>query len=92
MKSCFPDGVIEIKKRKNSVKVEVVDPWKCTMSRECLRHEELRDKVFIGKERQHYKFHIESVGVIKPQDLLMKAFGILNEKCEHYLKYFRSLK
>lgn len=81
------------KKKKNAMQeVDIEDAWKCTMCRECLRPDKFNEKIFLGKERQQYKFHIESVGVIKPQELLLKAFDVLNQKCDHYLNYFRSLK
>lgn len=87
-----PTGVFSTKKKGKKVTVDIEDEWKCTMCRECLRGDKFNDKIFLGKKRQHYKFHIESVGVLKPQTILVKAFDILNEKCDHYLRYFKSLK
>lgn len=62
------------------------------MCRECLRKDEFNDKIALGKERNSYRFVIESLGVIKPEILFVKALAILKEKAEHYLKYFESLK
>jgi len=61
------------------------------MCRECLRDEKLNELVVLGKERNTYMFYIESVGVIPPEDLFLKALKILESKCDHYLKYFSSL-
>ena len=85
-------GVFKTKKKGKKVIADIEDVWDCTMCRECLREDKFNDKIFLGKKRQHYKFTIESLGVIKPQKILIKAFDILNEKCDHYLRYFRSLK
>lgn len=85
-------GVFKTKKKGKKVVADIEDEWACTMCRECLRKDEFNEKLFLGKKRQHYKFTIESLGVIKPQKILIKAFDILNEKCDHYLRYFRSLK
>lgn len=85
-------NVFSLKKQGKKVTLDIEDEWKCTMCRECIRDDKFNDKIFLGKKRQQYKFFIESIGVLKPQIILIKAFDILNEKCDHYLKYFKSLK
>ena len=83
-------GVFKLSKKKIP-EVEIEDIWDCTMCRECIRNEKFDKKINLGKKRQHYRFNIESVGVIEPQELLLTAFKILNEKNDHYIKYFKSL-
>jgi DNA-directed RNA polymerases I and III subunit RPAC1 len=85
-------NVFSLKTKGKKKTLDIEDEWKCTMCRECIREDKFNDKIFLGKKRQQYKFLIESIGVLKPQTILIKAFDILNEKCDHYLKYFRSLK
>jgi DNA-directed RNA polymerase alpha subunit len=59
-------GVFSTKKVGKKLTLDIEDEWKCTMCRECLRDDKFNDKIFLGKKRQYYKFHIESVGVLKP--------------------------
>lgn len=80
----------KVKGKKASLDIE--DEWKCTMCRECIRQDKFNDKIFLGKRRQDYKFIIESVGVLEPQVIFAEAFKALKQKCDHYLKYFKSLK
>jgi DNA-directed RNA polymerase I and III subunit RPAC1 len=51
---CFPKGTIKIVK-KNGKDIAVVDnPRKDTASRECFRHAEFKDKVKLGRVRDHF--------------------------------------
>ena len=53
--NCFPKGVAQIKVDKNGVKhAEIVNPRLDTVSREVLRHEEFKDKVKLGRVRDHF--------------------------------------
>lgn len=52
---CFPDGVVEVRVDKQGIKVaEVVNPRLDTVSREVLRHDEFKDKVKLGRVRDHF--------------------------------------
>ena len=84
--------VFSTRKKKGVEVLEVEDAWKCTMCRECIRPEKFRSKINLGKERQVYKFHVESVGVLKPEEIFLKAMRVLKEKCDHYLLYLKTLK
>ncbi|KAI9292135.1 RBP11-like subunits of RNA polymerase [Neoconidiobolus thromboides FSU 785] len=79
--SCFPEGVAEVVVENGVRKAKVINPRKCTMSREVLRHPELADKVILTRVRDHFLFKIESTGILPPQDLLVQAINILIEKC-----------
>jgi len=53
--NCFPHGVAEVKVRSNGVKyAQVVNPRLDTVSREVLRHDEFKDKVKLGRVRDHF--------------------------------------
>lgn len=75
---CFPSGVVEVIKGK----AVVIDARKDTVSRECLRHAEFKDKVALERIQDHFIFTIESIGQLPAQDLLVEACNVLIEKCE----------
>lgn len=58
--NCFPKGVIEIvqvkdqKTKKTRQAAKVVNPRLDTVSRECLRHDEFKDKVVLTRIRDHF--------------------------------------
>ncbi|EEP76984.1 DNA-directed RNA polymerases I and III 40 kDa polypeptide [Uncinocarpus reesii 1704] len=94
--NCFPPGVIGIEHvtadeaeqkgtgyegHKGEKKAVVVDPFKDTVSRECLRHEEFKDKVKLGRIRDHFIFNIESVGQFNSDLLFIESVKVLRLKC-----------
>jgi hypothetical protein len=53
--NCFPKGVARVVTNKKGVKhAEVVNPRLDTVSREVLRHDEFKDKVKLGRVRDHF--------------------------------------
>ncbi|KAK2774859.1 DNA-directed RNA polymerase core subunit rpc40 [Onygenales sp. PD_12] len=94
--SCFPKGVIgletvtreEASKRgsgyefhEGEKKAVVLDPFKDTVSRECLRHEEFQGKVKLGRVRDHFIFNIESTGQFQSDVLFLESVKVLKLKC-----------
>jgi len=94
---CFPRGVISIvpvtvdqAKQKGSgyedhegeLHAIVVDPMKDTVSRECLRHPEFKDKVKLGRIQDHFIFRVESTGQMESNHLFIEAVKVLKYKCE----------
>jgi DNA-directed RNA polymerase I and III subunit RPAC1 len=92
---CFPPGVIgldtvtaeEASRRGSGYeghegegKAVVVDPFKDTVSRECLRHEEFEGKVKLGRVRDHFIFNIESVGQYHSDALFLESIRVLRLK------------
>lgn len=79
---CFPEGVIGVRKHKDSGREEVYvkNARKDTVSREVLRHPEFEGKVKLGRIRDHFLFDIESTGAVKPEVLLPNAISVLLEK------------
>lgn len=79
---CFPSGVIDINTKGEAV---VKDPRRDTVSREVLRHDNLKTKVKLGRRRDHFIFNVESTGAMPPEEIFYKAAHILKDKAE-YLK------
>ena len=80
--SCFAPGVIRLEKDNNNKnQVAVVENARYdTMSRECLRHPEFKDKVALKRVPDHFIFQIESVGYFAPDQIVIEAIKILAEK------------
>ncbi|PGH01959.1 hypothetical protein AJ80_08941 [Polytolypa hystricis UAMH7299] len=93
---CFPKGVIGIETvtteeaskqgsgyegHEGEKKAVVVDPFKDTISRECLRHEEFQGKVKLGRVRDHFIFNIESTGQFDSDVLFLESVKVLKLKC-----------
>ncbi|CCG84358.1 protein of unknown function [Taphrina deformans PYCC 5710] len=84
-KKCFPKGVIKVipdNSAKGGKKAIVRNPRNDSVSRECLRHEEFKDKVRLGRKRNHFLFSVESTGVADADVLVLKAITVLRRKCE----------
>lgn len=83
---CFPKGVIEeVTDPETGVKKAVVaDPMKDTVSRECLRHDEFKDKVKLGRYRDHFIFSVESTGQAPSDELFIDSLRLLKEKCSRF--------
>lgn len=93
---CFPKGVIslqpvtaedakanpELKDKEGETKAVVVDPMRDTVSRECLRHAEFKDKVKLGRVRDHFIFRVESTGQWESDDLFLESVKLLKIKCQ----------
>jgi DNA-directed RNA polymerases I and III subunit RPAC1 len=96
---CFADGVIELKKvtKKDAegkdspykghvgeLKAVVKDAFRDTVSRECLRHEEFKGKVKLGRRRDHFIFSVESTGQWDSDELFLEAVKILKAKAKTF--------
>lgn len=94
---CFPEGVIgfenvtrsEAAKKGSGYeghlgekKAVVVDAMKDTVSRECLRHDKFKDKVKLGRIRDHFIYEIESLGQWQSDELFLESVKVLRKKCE----------
>ncbi|KAF2154646.1 putative DNA-directed RNA polymerase I and III subunit Rpc40 [Myriangium duriaei CBS 260.36] len=87
---CFPRGVIELEDdaETGQKKAVVKNPMKDTVSRECLRHDEFKDKVQLGRIRDHFIFSVESTGQFDSDELFLESVKILREKA---LRFKRNL-
>ncbi|KAK4144933.1 DNA-directed RNA polymerase [Dichotomopilus funicola] len=92
---CFPRGVIGLKKvtakeaaqegsgyegHEGEVKAVVVDPMRDTVSRECLRHEEFKGKVKLGRRRDHFIYLVESTGQWESDAIFLEAVAHLKKR------------
>lgn len=93
---CFPKGVIgledvsteDTEREGNGYeghlgekKAVVINPFKDTVSRECLRHEEFEGKVKLGRVRDHFIFTVESTGQYESDLLFLESVKMLKLKC-----------
>jgi DNA-directed RNA polymerase I and III subunit RPAC1 len=91
---CFPKGVIkleevtsddtqkhsELRGKEGEFKAVVDNPMMDTVSRECLRHAEFKDKVKLGRIRDHFIFRIESTGQWGSEELFLESVRLLKIK------------
>ena len=86
---CFPRGVIKLEKDGESGedKAVVDDPMKDTVSRECLRHDEFKDKVKLGRIRDHFIFSVESTGQFESDELFLDSVRLLRSKAERFKRH-----
>lgn len=97
---CFSTGVIELDRvtasdttthsaylgREGDEKAVVKDPFRDTVSRECLRHDEFKDKVKLGRVQDHFIFSVESTGQFESELLFRDAVGLLKGKARRLLR------
>ncbi|KAM7199333.1 DNA-directed RNA polymerase, insert domain containing protein [Rhypophila sp. PSN 637] len=95
---CFPKGVIELqtvtrkeskeegplKGKEGEWKAVVVDPMRDTVSRECLRHDEFKDKVELGRKRDHFIYSVESTGQWRSDEIFLEAVALFKEKAKKF--------
>lgn len=62
-------------------KAVVQNPFKDTVSRECLRHDEFKDTVKLGRVRDHFIFMVESTGQFESDLLFLESVKTLKLKC-----------
>lgn len=87
LQKMFSPGVIGLKKKNGEKVAYVQDSRRDTVSREVLRHEEFKDKVELGRKRDHFIFNVESTGSMQPDEIFVKSIDILRTKCQELLKY-----
>lgn len=85
-----PMGVFDIEDLgKGKVQAKVGDSAKCSTCRECVRHDRFAEKVDLGKHKDIFEFHIESVGIYKPEQLLRESLSHLKAKASKWLEALR---
>jgi DNA-directed RNA polymerase I and III subunit RPAC1 len=77
LKQLCPKGVFVVN---NKGIAEVGNIRECTSCRECIRQEKFKNVIDLGKVADHYEFHIESVGMYKPESIFFRAIEVLKEK------------
>ena len=91
---CFPRGVIDLVKDAETGESRAVvgDVMKDTVSRECLRHEEFRGKVRLGRVRDHFVFSVESSGQFGSDELFLESVRGLRGKAEKFRRHLGELE
>ena len=64
----------------------VANQRNCTTCRECIRHDRFTDKINLGKKKDVFEFHVESVGMFKPEEIVTQSIGILKEKVNKWME------
>ncbi|KAF2650176.1 RBP11-like subunits of RNA polymerase [Lophiostoma macrostomum CBS 122681] len=93
---CFPRGVIKLEPvseedvqkdetlqgKEGEIKAVVANPMRDTVSRECLRHPEFKDKVKLGRVRDHFIFRVESTGQWESDEIFLESVRLLKGKAQ----------
>lgn len=94
---CFPQGVVAVEKvtsteasksgsgfegHEGEDKAVVKDTFRDTVSRECLRHDEFKDKVKLGRVQDHFIFSVESTGQMRSDELFLDSVKKLKFKAK----------
>ena len=98
---CFSSGVIDLERvtpteassgdpdyagREGDEKAVVKDPFRDTVSRECLRHDEFKDKVKLDRVQDHFIFDVESTGQFPSDVLFLDSVTVLKLKAKRLLR------
>ena len=87
LQECFSPGVIDLVPDSDGGKEAIVkDARYDACSRNVYRYEDLADAVTLRKIPNHFIFTVESVGAMQPDDLVIQALDLLEEKCDLFLK------
>ncbi|KAK1072404.1 DNA-directed RNA polymerase core subunit rpc40, partial [Friedmanniomyces endolithicus] len=73
-------------------KAVVADPMKDTVSRECLRHDEFKGKVKLGRVRDHFIFSVESTGQFASDELFLDSVRLLKAKAQKFKRHLSELE
>lgn len=79
------------KQQQTTKKAVVQNPFKDTVSRECLRHDEFKDKVKLGRVRDHFIFMVESTGQFESDLLFLESVKTLKLKCARLKRSFANI-
>lgn len=67
-------------------KAVVDNPYACTMSRNFMRNEVLKESVNITRIPNHFIFSVESVGMIPSAVILAESLRVLKSKCQNLVR------
>jgi len=80
LKSLCPMNVFDIEDIRGVPTATVARPRDCTMCRECIRKEGMAEKVHLKRVADHFLFHVESTGVMPPEEIVREAISVLKDK------------
>jgi DNA-directed RNA polymerase subunit D len=79
-----PKGILKADKRSKKIKVKDIE--NCSMCKSCVRASE-NGYVDVGYEKNNFIFKLETDGSITPEEVLLKACDVLNEKTEKFIGF-----
>ena len=86
----YEPGVFDIVEVKNvpgkNREAVLANEYACTMSRNYMRSEVLKESISIDRVPDHFIFSIEAVGMMSAVDVLLEAIEVLKGKCERLSK------
>ncbi|KAK7520301.1 RNA polymerase Rpb3/RpoA insert domain-containing protein [Phyllosticta citriasiana] len=88
---CFPSWCSGYEGHEGEIKAVVKNAFKDTVTRECLRHDEFKDKVRLGRVRDHFIFSVESTGQFDSDDIFIQSVKALKTKCQIMKKSMENL-
>ena len=74
------------RKKGHRQKAQVSNPYACTMSRNYMRNQVLKESIKMSRIANHFIFNVESVGMMEPAVIVAEALKILKEKCERVVE------
>jgi DNA-directed RNA polymerase, alpha subunit/40 kD subunit len=74
------------KEAPHRIKAVVHNPYACTMSRNYMRNDTLKESIKITRIPNHFIFSIESVGMLPPGVILAESLRILQAKCRNLIR------
>jgi DNA-directed RNA polymerase I and III subunit RPAC1 len=66
-------GVFDIEDIGGKINAIIGDQRKCTTCRECIRHDKFVNRINLGKKKDVFEFHVESLGIYPPEDIVFQA-------------------
>ena len=81
LKKTCPMGVFDIE----DLTAIVANQDACTTCRECLRHDQFASKISLEKKKDVFEFHVESVGIYSPQQIVLRSLEVLKLKVQKWI-------
>lgn len=90
VKAICPMDVFDVE---DSGKLYVKNPRACTTCRECIRNDKYTDKIKLAKLKNHFEFTVESVGMMKPEDIVTEGISkVLKGKANYWKDIMKDLE
>lgn len=87
-----PMNVFDIEDLGKVKRVVASRPRDCTLCRECIRDPAFAKHVKLSSIKNHFIFTVESVGILKPEEIFIEAINVLLKKIEVLQNEFKELK
>lgn len=88
----FSKGVIEVIQDGDREVARVVDARRDTCSRNVFMHEDLANKVKMGRQKDHFIFSVESTGMLPPDVLVKESIKVMLAKCKNFLEQIEKVR